>query len=73
MIVDLQDSCKSCRKAYRRVTEDVRAVVTRKNERNTYILESFVNDARVLEVVVGEKVDLIEEVADVDTAERIHL
>jgi len=55
------------------VTEDVRAVVTRKNERNTYILESFVNDARVLEVVVGEKVDLIEEVADVDTAERIHL
>jgi hypothetical protein len=35
--------------------------------------QSLVDDAGLLEVVVAEEVNLIEEVADVDAAKRIHL
>lgn len=35
--------------------------------------ERFVDDGGLLEVVVAEEVDLVEEVADVDAAEGVHL
>ena len=35
--------------------------------------QCFVDDGGFLEVVVGEEVDLVEEVADVDAAQRVHL
>lgn len=42
-------------------------------DQGTYILERLVDDARVLEVVVREEIDLVEEVANIDAAKRIHL
>ena len=38
-----------------------------------YLSQSLVNDIRMLEMIIGEEVELIEEVADVDATERIHL
>ena len=39
----------------------------------THLFERFINHTRMLKVIVGEEVELIEKVSDVDTAERIHL
>jgi hypothetical protein len=35
---------------------------------NTYILKSFIDYTRMLEVVVAKEIKLIEEVPDIDTA-----
>lgn len=40
---------------------------------HTYILKSFVNDARVLKVVIREEVELVQKVPDIDTAKWVHL
>lgn len=40
---------------------------------STYHLESLINDVGMLKVVVGEEVELIEEVPNVNAAQRIHL
>ena len=40
---------------------------------STYRLESLINDVGMLEMVVGKEVELIEEVPNVDAAQRIHL
>jgi hypothetical protein len=37
------------------------------------LFKSLVNDVRVLEMVVGEEVELVEEVPDVYAGKRIHL
>jgi hypothetical protein len=39
----------------------------------SYAFECVVNNTRVLEVVVGKEIDLIEKVANIDAAQRVHL
>jgi len=39
----------------------------------SYGLQRIVNDSRLLKMVIGEKVKLIQEVAYIDAAQRIHL
>jgi hypothetical protein len=38
-----------------------------------YLLESFVDDMWMPEVVVCKEVELVEEVSDIDAGQRIHL
>ena len=38
-----------------------------------YLSKRLVNDTRVLKMIVGEKIELIEEVSYVDTAQWVHL
>lgn len=38
-----------------------------------YLFKSLVNHIRVLEVIICKEVELVEEVSDINTAERIHL
>ncbi len=38
-----------------------------------YLLQSFVDDVWMLEMVIGEEVKLIKEVSDVYARERVHL
>lgn len=37
------------------------------------LFESFVNNVWMLKMVVGEKVELVEEISNVDAAEWVHL
>lgn len=37
------------------------------------LLESVVDDIWVLKVIVGEKVELVKEVSNIDATQRIHL
>jgi hypothetical protein len=39
----------------------------------TYGFESLIDNAWMLEIVIGKEVKLIQKVPDVDTAKRIHL
>ena len=39
----------------------------------TYRLESLIDDIGMLEVIVGKEVKLVEEIPDIDAAQRIHL
>ena len=41
--------------------------------RSTYRLESLVDDVGMLKMVIGKEVELIEEVPNVNAAQRIHL
>lgn len=41
--------------------------------RNAYEFEGVVNDSWMLELVVGEEIELVQEVPYVDAAERVHL
>jgi hypothetical protein len=41
--------------------------------RLTYTFEGIIDDSRLLEMVIGEKVELIQEVANVDATQGIHL
>jgi hypothetical protein len=38
-----------------------------------YLLKSIINDIRMLKMVVRKKVELVQEVADVDATEWVHL
>ena len=38
-----------------------------------YAFECVINYCRVLEVVVGEQIDLVEKVPDIDATKRVHL
>lgn len=42
-------------------------------ESNTYHLKRLVDEAGILEVVVGKEIELIQEVADVDATQGVHL
>ena len=39
----------------------------------TYSFESLVDNARMLEIVVGKEVKLIQKIPDVDAAKGVHL
>jgi hypothetical protein len=39
----------------------------------SYLFERFINDIGMLKVIVGEEVELVQEVADVYTAHGVHL
>lgn len=39
----------------------------------THRFKGFIDDLRMLEVIIGEKVELVQKIADVYTTERIHL
>jgi hypothetical protein len=40
---------------------------------STYLFERLVNHVRVEEMIVREEVELIQEISDINAAERIHL
>ena len=40
---------------------------------DAYLLESVINNARMLKVIIGEEIELVEKVADINAAERVHL
>jgi hypothetical protein len=48
-------------------------VVQNQESKVVYLLESLINDIRLLEVVIGKEVELVEEVSDVYARERVHL
>jgi hypothetical protein len=41
--------------------------------KETYCMERLINYARALELIIGEKVDLIQKIPDVNAAQRVHL
>ena len=40
---------------------------------DTHDFQGLVNDARTLEMVIGEEVELVEKIADINAAKWIHL
>lgn len=38
-----------------------------------YLSQGFINYFRMLEMIIGEEIELVKKIANVDTAKRIHL